>query len=153
MSNRTLVTVSAAQSLSTTLLRQFRFPTPMRGAVEALVVAAVYLAAGTVALDVPFRDLLGPLVPVVIAMMLSSVASGVYRPEIRNRIANVFAHSTYGFALGAVAIVVTLAVVAPELLTLRFVFFFLFFGFFVVNTLRPLLCGLDPDERSGRRRR
>ena len=152
MSLRTLA-LAAPQSLPSLLLRQFSVPTPMRGLVEAVVVAAVYLAAGTVALDVPFETLLGPLVPVVLAMMLSSVASGVYRPEIRDRIGNVLLHSTYGFALGAGAIVMTLAVVAPELLTLRFVFFFLFFGFFVINTVRPLLCGIDLDERSGRRRR
>ena len=152
MIQRTTASV-AGQALPSLLLRQFRFPTPVRGAVEAVAVTAVYLAAGTVALDVPFRALLGPLVPVVLAMMLSSVASGVYRPEIRDRIGNVFAHSTYGFALGAVAIVATLAAVAPELLTLRFVFFFLFFGFFVVNTIRPLLCGIDLDDRNGRRRR
>ena len=153
MLNRTFDLAAAGQSLSARLLRQFSFPTPMRGAVEALVVAAIYLAAGTVALDVPFRELLGPLVPVVLAMMLSSVASGVYRPEVRDRISNVFVHSTYGFALGAAAIVVTLALVAPGLLTLKFVSFFLFFGFFVLNTLRPLLCGMDLEERGGRRRR
>ena len=144
---------AVVQRLPAIVVRQFSFPTPMRGAVEAVAVAAVYLAAGTVALDVAFRELLGPLVPVVLAMMLSSVASGVYRPEIRERVDNVFLHSTYGFALGAVAIVVTLSIAAPELLTLRFVFFFLFFGFFVFNTLRPLLCGFDLDDRGGRRRR
>ena len=153
MSDRTSASTVGAHAFPALLLRQFSFPTPMRGAVEALVVSAVYLAAGIVALDVPFRTLLGPLVPVVLAMMLSSVASGVYRPEIRDRISNVFIHSTYGFALGAVAIVVTLSVVAPELLTLRFVSFFLFFGFFVINTVRPLLCGFDLDDRGGRRRR
>ena len=153
MAHRTIASVAATRSLPATLLRQFSFPTPVRGAVEAVAVAAVYLAAGTVALDVPFRALLGPLVPVVLAMMLSSVASGVYRPEVRGRIGNVFAHSTYGFGLGAVAIVATLSVAAPELLTLRFVSFFLFFGFFVVNTIRPLLCGFDLDDRGGRRRR
>ena len=51
------------------------------------------------------------------------------------------------------AIVVTLALVAPELPTLRFVLFFLFFGFLVFNTLRPPLCGIDLDDRGGRRRR
>ena len=153
MLSRTLSSASAVQLLPALVLRQFSVPPPVRGAVEALVVSAVYLAAGAVALDVPFRELLGPLVPVVLAMMLASVASGVYRPEIRERIGNVLLHSTYGFALGAVGLVATLAVVAPELLTLRFVSFFLFFGFFVLNTVRPLLCGFDADERSGRRRR
>ena len=48
----------------------------------------------------------------------------------------------------------TLALVAPELLTLKLVSFFLFFGgFFVLDTLRPLLCGMDLEERGGRRRR
>ncbi len=140
-------------TFTSVLLRQFAAPTPVRALVEALVVAAVFVAAGSVALDAPLVELLGPLVPVVLAMMLASIASGVYRPEIGNRISKVFIHSTYGFVLGAAAVIATLFVVAPQMLTVRFVGFFLFFGFFVMNTVRPLLCGTDLNDRGGRRQR
>jgi len=86
-------------------------------------------------------------------MMLCMVASGVYRREITNSIMNIYVHSLYGFVLASFAFIVTVYVLAPEYLTGKFVFFFLFFAFFVVNTLRPLISGVDFREGSDQRSR
>lgn len=140
-----------AQPLIHRLLRQFRFPSFAHGFVEMLVLGCVFLAAGYISLGHGATEMAGLMAPVVIIMMLCMVASGVYRREITNSIMNVYVHSIYGFVLASLGFIITLYLVAPEYLTGKFVFFFLFFAFFVVNTLRPLISGTDFRDGEGNR--
>ncbi len=142
---------SSAQSVGECLVRQIRFPTIAQGVIETAVVALVFLSAGYVSLGEGIGVLLSPMVPVVFVIMACNVASGVYRKEIRNCITNMYVHSSYGFVLSVVAFVATLWVVEPAYLTAKFVFFFLFFGFFVTNTVRSLTSGTDFMDGGGRR--
>jgi len=141
------------QPLSARLLKQFRFPSFAHGFVEVLVLSIVFLAAGYISLGHGVSEMSGLIAPVVTVMMLCMVASGVYRREITNSIMNIYVHSLYGFVLASFAFIVTVYVLAPEYLTGKFVFFFLFFAFFVVNTLRPLISGADFREGSDQRSR
>lgn len=116
-----------------------------------MLFCAVFLASGFVSLGMPVLDMLAPMVPVVFLMMLCMVVSGVYRPEITNSIMNLYVHSLYGFALGSVTFIACVKFIAPEFATLKFEFFFLFSSFFVLNTMRPVLCGTDFMDGGGRR--
>lgn len=133
------------------LIRQFSFPTPIRGIVEAFMFASVFLAAGHISLGLAIKEMLVPLVPVVLVMMFCMVASGVYRRDITNSIMNIYVHSAYGFALATVAFLLTVSLILPAYAHGKFVFFFLFFAFFVVNTVRPLISGTDFMDGGGRR--
>ena len=137
--------------MSQRLLRQLRFPSFTRGATEALLFALVFLAAGYVSLGHGVGDMLEPMVPVVLLMMICMVCSGVYRRDISHSMANVYCHSIYGFILAAVALIVFVAWLAPAYASAKFIFFFLFFSFFVINTMRPLISGTDFMDGGGRR--
>ncbi|MFK7993714.1 MAG: hypothetical protein AB8B87_06235 [Granulosicoccus sp.] len=139
------------QTTSKTITRQIKFPSLMRGFTESLLFCAVFLASGYVSLGLPIVDMLAPMVPVVFLMMLCMVLSGVYRPEITNSIMNLYVHSMYGFVLGSVTFIVSLKFIAPEFAILKFVFFFLFFSFFVLNAMRPIISGTDFMDGGGRR--
>ena len=139
------------QALAKIAGRQIKFPTFMKGLTESLIFCGVFLAAGYVSLGLDVRDMLVPMVPVVLVMMLCMAFSGVYRPEITNSIMNLYVHSAYGFVLGCVMFVITVKLVAPAYDTLKFEFFFLFFSFFVTNTLRPIISGTDFMDGGGRR--
>ena len=56
--------------LSQRLLRQLRFPSFTRGVTEALLFALVFLAAGHVSLGYGVAEMLEPMVPVVLLMMI-----------------------------------------------------------------------------------
>ena len=142
---------TAIQQFSRVLIRQVRFPTAIRALTESLLFCAVFLAAGNVSLGVPLVHILVPMVPVVFVMMLAMTLSGVYRPEITNSIMKLYVHSAYGFVLGAIMFIITMPLVAPEYATAKFEFFFLFFSFFVLNTLRPIISGTDFMDGGGRR--
>ena len=142
---------TAMQQFSRVLMRQIKFPTAMRALVESLLFCAVFLAAGYVSLGVPLGHILVPMVPIVLLMMLAMTLSGVYRPEITNSIMNLYVHSAYGFILGAIMFIITMPLIAPELATAKFEFFFLFFSFFVINTMRPIISGTDFMDGGGRR--
>lgn len=116
-----------------------------------MLFCGVFLAAGYVSLGMSIVDMLAPMVPVVFIMMLSMTFSGVYRPEITNSIMNLYIHSAYGFVLGSITFVALVHVIAPEFATLKFEFFFLFFSFFVINTMRPIISGTDFMDGGGRR--
>ena len=131
--------------------RQVKFPTFIRALTESLLFCGVFLAAGYISLGVGIVDMLGPMVPIVFVMMLCMAFSGVYRPEITNSIMNLYIHSAYGFVLGSVMFVISVYWVAPEFATVKFEFFFLFFSFFVLNTLRPIISGTDFMDGGGRR--
>lgn len=141
----------AWQVATRTVARQIRFPTLVRGITESLLFSCVFLAAGYVSLGYPISVMLAPMVPVVLIMMLSMVLSGVYREEITNSIMNLYVHSAYGFTLASITCVTFVALVEPEYATLKFTFFFLFFAFFVMNTMRPLISGTDFMDGGGRR--
>lgn len=133
------------------LLRQIRFPTLSRCVVETAMFSIVFLVAGHASLEHSAAEMLAPMVPVVLVMMLCSVASGVYRHDINNSIVNIYAHSAYGFVLSSIGFLVTASQLAPDYTNSRFVFFFLFAVFFVTNTLRPLISGTDFLDGGGRR--
>lgn len=137
--------------LTRTAIRQFRFPRVMPGIFEALTLASVFIVAGIFSLGVPVKSMLGPMVPVVLMMMSCMVASGVYREEINHSIGNLYLHSFYGFVLAALGFRIVVLFLPPEYSSLKFYFFFLFFGFFVLNTIRPLLSGTDFMDGGGRR--
>ena len=132
-------------------VRQVRFPTFLRAVTESLLFACVFLAAGYVSLGHSISVMLEPMVPVVFIMMISMVLSGVYREEISHSIVNLYVHSTYGFLLASVIFLVTAKWIVPSYANLKFEFFFLFFGFFVINTVRPLISGTDFMDGGGRR--
>lgn len=138
-------------SLSRTFVRQVRFPTFMRALVESLLFCSVFLAAGFVSLGHTPVELLQPMVPVVLIMMLSMVFSGVYRKEITNSIMNLYWHSFYGFALATAVFLLIVPLIGAEFSSMKFKFFFLFFAFFVINTMRPLISGTDFMDGGGRR--
>lgn len=138
-------------SLSRTVIRQVRFPTFMRALVESLLFSCVFLAAGHVSLGYPLLAMLPPMVPVVFIMMMSMVLSGVYRKEITDSIMNVYCHSAYGFVLATIIFLAFAPLIGPEFASLKFKFFFLFFAFFVTNTMRPLISGTDFMDGGGRR--
>ena len=133
------------------VFRQVRFPSLSRCIVEALMFASVFFAAGYVSLGHGLTEMLAPMVPVVLTVMLCSVVSGVYRSEITNSIVNIYVHSAYGFALASVAFPLVALWLAPAYTDGHFVFLFLFATFFVTNTIRPLISGTDFMDGGGRR--
>ena len=143
--------IGSTRVVTQVLVRQVRFPSLSRCLVEALMFAAVFLAAGHVSLDLGLAEMLAPMVPIVLVVMLCSVASGVYRREITNSIVNIYVHSAYGFALASVAFPLVAYWLAPRYTDGRFVFLFLFAMFFVTNTVRPLISGTDFMDGGGRR--
>lgn len=145
--NLTGILLATAKIIS----RQVKFPTFFRALTESLFFCGVFLAAGHISLGLDVKDMLVPMVPVVLVMMLSMVFSGVYRPEITNSIMNLYIHSAYGFVLGSIMFCITTQVFLPEYATLKFQFFFLFFSFFVTNTMRPIISGTDFMDGGGRR--
>ncbi len=145
------VVSNALQVTSRTVLRQVKFPSFFRAVTETLLFSGVFLAAGHISLGVSLVEMLVPMVPIVFVMMLSMVCSGVYRPEITNSIMNLFTHSCYGYVFGSVMFVASVHLFAPEFATLKFQFFFLFFSFFIMNTMRPLISGTDFMDGGGRR--
>ena len=138
-------------SITRLVARQVRFPTFLRAVTESLLFCCVFLAAGYVSLGYSISAMLAPMVPVVFIMMMSMVFSGVYRKEITNSIMNLYVHSAYGFVLASITFVVFVSFVAPDFATLKFTFFFLFFAFFVTNTMRPVISGTDFMDGGGRR--
>jgi len=150
-SSNDTATSSHLQTLSRFVVRQIKFPGLLRGFTESLLFCGVFLAAGYVSLGFSVIDMLVPMVPVVFIMMLAMAFSGVYRPEITNSMMNLYLHSLYGFALGAVTFVACAHFIAPDFATLKFEFFFLFFSFFVINTMRPIISGTDFKDGGGRR--
>lgn len=137
--------------LSRTAARQVRFPTFIRALVESLLFCCVFLAAGYVSLGYSVHAMLAPMVPVVFIMMMSMVLSGVYRKEITDSIMNIYWHSAYGFVLATVIFLAFVPLIGPEFASMKFKFFFLFFAFFVINTMRPLISGTDFMDGGGRR--
>ena len=140
-----------ASALGRTLVRQFRFPPLLRGLVEALIFATVYILAGLISLGVGWKSMLGPMVPTVLVMMFCMVASGVYRSEITHSILNLYIHSIYGFFLASFGFILLTLTQGAEYAQPKFIFFFLFFAFFVMNTLRPIISGTDFNDGGGRR--
>ena len=137
--------------LSQRLLRQLRFPSFTRGVTEALLFALVFLAAGHVSLGYGVAEMLEPMVPVVLLMMICMVCSGVYRDDITHSMINVYFHTLYGFILAAAALMVFIAWLAPAFGHFKFIVCFLFFGFFLISTMRPLISGTDFNDGGGRR--
>jgi len=111
----------------------------------------VFIAAGYISLGFGVGDMLVPMVPVILVIMLANVVSGVYRRDITNSILNLYIHSAYGFFLASIGFLVTIALFFPAFVTTKFIFFFLFFAFFVSNTVRPLISGTDFMDGGGRR--
>lgn len=138
-------------ALGRTIVRQFRFPPMIRGCVEALLFCSVFIAAGIISLGIGVKAMLAPMVPFVLMMMFCMVASGVYRNEITHSILNLYIHSIYGFFLASIGFVAMTFVMPEQYGQPKFVFFFLFFAFFVMNTLRPIISGTDFMDGGGRR--
>ncbi len=142
---------SAAGAIAEKLVKQISFPSPLRAITEICMFAGVFAAAGFISLGLGIGDMLAPMVPVILVIMLSNVASGVYRRDITNSIMNIYVHSAYGFLLASIGFLITLALFFPSHATTKFIFFFLFFSFFVSNTVRPLISGTDFMDGGGRR--
>ncbi len=143
--------VAALQSIAERLVRQISFPSPARAIAEIAMFAGVFAAAAYISLGVGVKEMLVPMVPVISVFMLASVASGVYRRDITNSIMNIYVHSAYGFFIASVGLLVVLALFYPNFADSKFIFFFLFFSFFVSNTVRPLISGTDFMDGGGRR--
>ncbi len=137
--------------LMETATRQISFPSWRRGLAEFAMFAGVFVAASKISLQLPYEEMLVPMLSIVALMMASMVASGVFREDITNCIINLYVHSAYGFLLAAVLLLPTIALFLPSLLDPRFIFFFLFFAFFVTGALRPLVSGTDFMDGGGRR--
>jgi len=138
-------------AVSDKLLKQISFPSPLRALIEIAMFAGVFVAAGYISLGLGVGDMLAPMVPVILVIMLSSVASGVYRHDITNSIMNIYVHSAYGFLLASIGFFITIGLFFPTFVDSKFIFFFLFFAFFVSNTVRPLISGTDFMDGGGRR--
>lgn len=138
-------------ALWTAAVRQFRFPKFMRGLTEMLIFCGIYLVAGYISLGISIQAMLTPMVPIVLLMMFCMVASGVYREEITNSILNLYIHSIYGFFLASIGYLLLTFALPPEYAGPKFIFFFLYFAFFVMNTLRPIISGTDFMDGGGRR--
>lgn len=145
------VVASAVHLLVETQLKQFSFPSPFRALIEICMFAGIFFAAGYISLGMSVPQMLVPMVPITLVFMLASVSSGVYRTDITHSVINIYIHSAYGFLLSAVGILLLLAVFFPTYTNQKFIFFFLFFAFFVTNTIRPLISGTDFMDGGGRR--
>lgn len=142
---------AAANAVTEKLLKQISFPSPLRALIEVAMFAGVFIAAGYISLGVGISSMLVPMVPVILVIMLANVASGVYRTDITNSIMNIYVHSAYGFLLASLGFLVMIGVFFPAYAVPKFIFFFLFFAFFVSNTVRPLISGTDFMDGGGRR--
>lgn len=138
-------------SITDRLWKQISFPSFLRALTEMCMFAGVFIAAGIISLGVGIVEMLVPMVPVILVIMLSNVASGVYRRDITNSIMNIYVHSAYGFLLASVGFLITIGLFFPTYADSKFIFFFLFFSFFVCNTVRPLISGTDFMDGGGRR--
>ena len=90
-----------------TASRQISFPSLRRSLAEFAMFAGVFIAASKVSLQLPYSEMLVPMLSVVILMMASMVASGVFRDDITNCIINLYVHSAYGFLLAAILLLPT----------------------------------------------
>ncbi len=147
--NQSLSEVGAA--LFERVIRQISFPTLSRTTIEVVMFSSVFFAAGYISLGIGVRELLAPMVPIVIVIMLANVASGVYREDITNSIMNIYIHSLYSFFLATIGVLTTISLFYPHFMDTKFIAFFLFFSFFVSNTVRPLISGTDFMDGGGRR--
>ena len=142
---------TAFSAVADKALKQISFPTALRAVIEIAMFAGVFMAAGYISLGLSVGAMLAPMVPVILIIMLSSVASGVYRRDITNSIMNIYVHSAYGFLLASIGFLITIGLFFPAFVDKKFIFFFLFFTFFVSNTVRPLISGTDFMDGGGRR--
>jgi len=142
---------SALHAVSDKLLKQISFPSPLRGLIEITMFAGVFAAAGYISLGLGVGEMLSPMVPVILVIMLTNVASGVYRRDITHSIMKIYVHSAYGFLLASIGFFITIGLFFPTFVDTKFIFFFLFFAFFVSNTVRPLISGTDFMDGGGRR--
>lgn len=134
-----------------TLTKQFALPTWPRAIAEVFMFLGVFVAASKISLQMAYADMFFPAIVIVSLMMVTMIASGVYRADITNCIINLYTHSAYGFMIAAMLLLPTIMLVLPHLLDPRFIFFFLFFAFFVTGALRPLISGTDFMDGGGRR--
>lgn len=142
---------AAANAVAEKVFKQISFPGPLRALIEIGMFAGVFVAAGYISLGLGVTSMLAPMVPVILVIMLSNVASGVYRRDITNSIMNIYVHSAYGFLLASIGFLITIGLFFPTYADSKFIFFFLFFAFFVSNTIRPLISGTDFMDGGGRR--
>lgn len=142
---------AAANSIAEKLTKQISFPSPLRALIEIGMFAGVFAASGFISLGLGISEMRAPMVPVILIIMLSSVVSGVYRRDITNSIMNIYVHSAYGFLIASIGFLITIALFFPAFVDSKFIFFFLFFTFFVSNTVRPLISGTDFMDGGGRR--
>jgi len=142
---------AAFSAVADKALKQISFPTALRAVIEIAMFAGIFMAAGFISLGLSFSAMFAPMVPVILIIMLSSVASGVYRRDITNSIMNIYVHSAYGFLLASIGFLITIGLFFPAFVDKKFIFFFLFFTFFVSNTVRPLISGTDFMDGGGRR--
>ncbi len=142
---------AAFSAVAEKAVKQISFPTALRALIEIAMFAGVFAAAGFISLGLSLGDMLTPMVPVIFVIMVASVASGVYRRDITNSIMNIYVHSAYGFLLASIGFLLTIGLFFPAFVDKKFIFFFLFFSFFVSNTVRPLISGTDFMDGGGRR--
>lgn len=142
---------STSLAVTRMIVRQFCFPPLLKGMVELAALAGAFLIAGFISLGIPVVQMLVPMVPVVALMGFCMIASGIYREEIAHSIVKLYVHSLYGFALAAIGFLLITRGLPAEYTAPKFVFFFLFFAFFVTNTIRPLIGGTDFVDGGGRR--
>jgi len=134
-----------------TQIKQFSFPTPFRAVIETCMFVGIFFAAGYISLGLSIPQMLEPMVPVTLVFMLASVSSGVYRRDITHSVLNIYIHSAYGFLLSVIGFLLLVVLFLPTFNNQKFIIFFLFFAFFVTNTIRPLISGTDFMDGGGRR--
>lgn len=142
---------STLNLLIETQIKQFSFPTPFRALIETCMFVGIFFAAGYISLGLSIQQMLVPMVPVTLVFMLASVSSGVYRRDITHSVLNIYIHSAYGFLLSVIGFLLLVVLFLPTFNNQKFIFFFLFFAFFVTNTIRPLISGTDFMDGGGRR--
>ena len=124
----------------------------LRVLIEALLFSTLFIVTGVISLSVSLQDMVGPMIAVVCMMIACMIVSGVYHQDTADSILTVYKRSIVGFGLSVVGLFGLLTILPDVFSTGRFVFFFLFFQFFVINTVRPLLYGTDFVGGGGRRR-
>jgi len=142
---------TVGQTLWVIAKRQFSLPSWPRSLIEIAMFAGVFVAASKISLQMPYSEMLAPMLTIVTLMMVTMIASGVFREDITNCIINLYVHSAYGFLLATMLLLPVVLIFLPQLADGRFIFFFLFFAFFVTGALRPLVSGTDFMDGGGRR--
>lgn len=126
-------------------------PTAFIGIMEALLFCGAFVAGGLLLQGGEFAAMLLPMLAFVAIMMLSMVACGVYKPEVKRSALRLFRHNLMGFGV-AVGGLVLLQMIVPQLdMSLDFFLFVVLMSFFAVGTIRPVISNINGSSEADRR--